>query len=75
MPHAGSSFNDIAFTMVGVFFINMTTYYLTQEADLQGMGKASDKEDEGEVLSEMFTPSRGEIKHRRSPLKLSSTSK
>lgn len=45
-----------------------------READLQGMGKASDKEDEGEVLSEMFTPSRGEIKHRRSPLKLSSTS-
>eukprot|EP00250_Pteridium_aquilinum_P033316 c5445_g1_i1 orf=831-2828(+) len=45
-----------------------------READVQGMGKAHDHEDEGEVLSEIFTPSRGEIKHRRSPLKLSSSS-
>ncbi|MCO5603273.1 hypothetical protein L7F22_057422 [Adiantum nelumboides] len=45
-----------------------------READLQGMGKAQEQEDEDEVLSERFTPSRGEIKHRRSPLKLTSTS-
>ncbi|MCO5611583.1 hypothetical protein L7F22_065836 [Adiantum nelumboides] len=45
-----------------------------READLQGMGKAQEQEDEDEVLSERITPSRGEIKHRRSPLKLTSTS-
>lgn len=45
-----------------------------READLQGLGKAPSLADEGEVFDEIFTPSRGEIKHRRSPLKLSSTS-
>lgn len=45
-----------------------------READLQGFGKAANLSDEGEVFDEIFTPSRGEIKHRRSPLKLSSTS-
>eukprot|EP00250_Pteridium_aquilinum_P007280 c17031_g1_i1 orf=627-2624(+) len=44
------------------------------EADKQGLGKAGTQMDEGEVFDEVFTPSRGEIKHRRSPLKLSSTS-
>ncbi|KAI5075274.1 hypothetical protein GOP47_0009350 [Adiantum capillus-veneris] len=45
-----------------------------READLQGMGKAPEQEDDEEVLSERFTPSRGEIKRRRNPLKLSSSS-
>lgn len=37
-----------------------------READLHGLGKSA-AHDEGEVLDEMFTPSRGEIKHRHSP--------
>lgn len=44
------------------------------EADVQGLGKAAAQTDEGEVFDEIFTPSRGEIKRRRSPLKLSSSS-
>lgn len=44
------------------------------EADMQGLGKAAPHADDGELFDEIFTPSRGEIKHRRSPLKLSSTS-
>ncbi|KAH7291359.1 hypothetical protein KP509_29G013800 [Ceratopteris richardii] len=44
------------------------------EADMQGMGKAVPHADEGELFDEVFTPSRGEIKRRRSPLKVSTSS-
>ena len=45
-----------------------------QEADLHGLGKSSNLAEAGEVFDAIFTPSRSEIKHRRSPV-ISTTSK
>ncbi|MCO5609078.1 hypothetical protein L7F22_063300 [Adiantum nelumboides] len=44
------------------------------EAAVQGLGKAAAQTNDGEVFDEIITPSRGEFKRRRSPLKLSSSS-
>ncbi|KAI5075445.1 hypothetical protein GOP47_0009521 [Adiantum capillus-veneris] len=44
------------------------------EADVQGLGKPAAQTNDGEVFDEIMTPSRGEMKRRRSPLKLSSSS-